>query len=129
MTASIINLIAFALCAFAFGLAVFVTRRLERENKELLKQLKARKESRHDLQFLARMANNLANSCMRYMNLCYNETKDGYVFKIANWKDRCAVIKTTVDENVSCIIKEFTDPDQDYNRLCAEELVEKLNEK
>ena len=125
----IINLIAFALSAFAFGLAVFAKCRLVRENKELLKRLKAHEESRHDQQFFAEMTNNLANTCMRYMNLCYNETKDGYVFKIADWKDRCAVIKTTVDENTSCIIKEFTDPDQDYNRLCAEELVEKLNEK
>ena len=119
MTASIINLIVFALSAFAMCLAVFVNRRLVRENKELLKQLK----------FFAEMTNNLANTCMRYVKLCYNETKDGYVFKIADWKDRCAVIKTTVDENTSCIIKEFTDLDQDYNRLCAEELVEKLNEK
>ena len=129
MIASTINLIAFALSAFAFGLAVFVNRRLVRENKELLKQLKAYEKSRHEQQFFAEMTNNLANTCMHYMNLCYNETKDGYVFKIADWKDRCAVIKTTADENTSCIIKEFTDPDQDYNRLCAEELVEKLNEK
>ena len=124
-----ITLIAFALSAFALCLAVFVNRRLVRENKELLKQLKAHEQSRHEQQFLAEMTNNLANTCMRYVNLCYNETKDGYVFKIADWKDRCAVIKTTVDETTSCIIKEFTDPDQDYNRLCAEELVEKLNEK
>ena len=128
MIASIINLIAFALSVFALCLAVFVNRRLVRGNKELLKQLKAHEQSRHDQQFLAEMTNNLANSCMRYMDLCYNQTKDGYVFKIAEWKDRCAVIKTTADENTSCIIKEFTDPDQDYNRLCAAELVEKLNE-
>lgn len=129
MTASTITLIAFALSAFALWLAVFVNRRLVRENKELLKQLKAHEQSRHEQQLFAEMTSNLANTCMRYVNLCYNETKDGYVFKIADWKDRCAVIKTTVDENTSCIIKEFTDPDQDYNRLCAEELVEKLNEK
>lgn len=129
MTHLTINLIVFALCAFAFGLAVFVTRRLERENKELLKQLKAHEQSCHEQQCFAEMTNNLANSCMRYMDLCYNQTKGGYVFKIVDKKDRCAVIKTTVDENVSCIIKEFTDPDQDYNRLCAEELVEKLNER
>ena len=129
MIHSIINLIAFALSAFAFGLAVFVNRRLVREKKELLRKLKAHKESRRDQQFFAEMTNNLANSCMRYMDLCYNETKDGYVFKIADWKDRCAVIKTTADGTTSCIIKEFTGPDQDYNRLCAEELVEKLNEK
>ena len=125
----IINLIVFALSAFAVWLAVVAKRGLAKENKELLKQLKAHKQSRHDQQFFAEMTNNLANSCMRYMNLCYNETKDGYVFKIADWKDRCAVIKTTADGTTSCIIKEFTDPDQDYNRLCAEELVEKLNEK
>lgn len=124
-----INLIAFVLSAFAFVLAVFVNRRLVRENKELLKKLKAHEESRHDQQFFAEMTNNLANSCMRYVDLCYNLTKGGYVFKIVDMKDRCAVIKTSVDENRTCIIKEFTDSDQDYNRLCAEELVEKLNEK
>ena len=123
----ILNLIAFALSAFAFGLAVFVNRRLVRENKELLKQLKAHEQSRHEQQFLAEMTNSLANSCMRYVDLCYNLTKGGYVFKIVDRKDRCEVIKTTVDGNMPCIIKEFTDPDQDYNRLCAEELVEKLN--
>ena len=129
MIHSIINLIAFALSVFALCLAVFAKRGLVRENKELLKQLKAYEKSRHEQQFLAEMTNNLANTCMRYMNLCYNETKDGYVFKIVDRKDRCEVIKTTADGTTSCIIKEFTDPDQDYNRLCAEELVEKLNEK
>ena len=129
MTASIINLIAFALSIFALCLAVFAKRGLVKENKELLKQLKAHEKSRHDQQFFAEMTNNLANTCMRYMDLCYNLTKGGYVFKIVDRKDRCEVIKTTVDENTSCIIKEFTDPDQDFNRLCAEELVEKLNEK
>ena len=129
MIHSTINLIAFALSVFALCLAVFVNRKLVKQNKKLLKQLKAHEDARRDQQFFAEMTNNLANSCMRYMDLCYNQTKDGYVFKIAKWKDRCAVIKTTADENTSCIIKEFTDPDQDYNRLCAEELVEKLNEK
>ena len=125
----IINLIAFVLSAFALWLAVFVNRKLVKQNKKLLKQLKAHEQSRHEQQRFAEMTKNLANTCIRYMKLCYNETKDGYVFKIADWTDRCAVIKTTVDENTSCIIKEFNDLDQDYNRLCAEELVEKLNEK
>lgn len=125
----IINLIAFAVSAIALILAVVVNRRLVRENKELLKKLKAHEESRHEQQLFAEMTSNLANTCMRYVNLCYNETKDGYVFKIVDRKDRCAVIKTSVDENTSCIIKEFNDPDQDFNRREAEELVEKLNEK
>lgn len=129
MTHLTINLIAFALSAFALWLAVVAKRGLARQNKRLLKQLKAHEQSCHEQQCFAEMTNNLANSCMRYMDLCYNQTKGGYVFKIVDRKDRCAVIKTTVDENVSCIIKEFTDPDQDYNRLCAEELVEKLNER
>ena len=129
MTASTISLIAFVLSAFAFVLAVFVNRRLVKQNKKLLKQLKAHEQSRHEQQFFAEMTNDLAYSCMRYVDLCYNLTKDGYVFKIVDRKDRCEVIKTTVDENTPCIIKEFTGPDQDYNRLCAEELVEKLNEK
>lgn len=124
-----INLIAFALSAFALWLAVVVNRRLIKQNKELLKQLKAHEEYLHKQQFFVKMTNNLANSCMSYIDLCCNETKDGYVFKIADWKDRCAVIKTTVDETASCIIKEFNDPDQDFNRREAEELVEKLNEK
>lgn len=124
-----INLIAFALSAVALWLAVFVNRKLVKHNKKLLKKLKAHEQSLHEQQFFAEMTNKLANTCMRYVNLCYNETKDGYVFKIADWKDRCAVIKTTADETTSCIIKEFNDPDQDYNRLCAEELVEKLYEK
>ena len=123
-----INLIAFALSVFALCLAVFAKHGLVRENKELLKELKAYEKSRHEQQFLAEMTNSLANSCMRYVDLCYNLTKGGYVFKIVDRKDRCEVIKTTVDGNTPCIIKEFTDPDQDYNRLCAEELVEKLNE-
>lgn len=128
MINSTINLIAFALSAFALCLAVFVNRRLVKQNKELLKQLKAHEQSRHDQQLIAEMTNKLANTCMRYVNLCYNETKDGYVFKIADWKDGCAVIKTTADGTTSCIIKEFNDSDQDYNRREAEELVEKLNE-
>lgn len=129
MTAIIINAISFALSAFALWLAVFVNRRLVKQNKELLKQLKAHEQSRHKQQLFAEITNNLANTCMRYVNLCYNETKDGYVFKIADWKDRCAVIKTTADGTTSCIIKEFNDSDQDYNRREAEELVEKLYEK
>ena len=125
----IINLIAFALSAFAMCLAVVAKRGFARQNKRLLKQIKAHEQSRHEQQFLAEMTNNLANTCMRYMNLCYNLTKGGYVFKIVDRKDRCEVIKTTADGTTSCIIKEFNDSDQDYNRLCAEELVEKLNEK
>lgn len=124
-----INLIAFALSAFALWLAVVAKRGLARQNKRLLKQLKAHEQSRHEQQCFAEMTNNLANLCMRYVDLCYNLTKGGYVFKIVDRKDRCEVIKTTADETTVCIIKEFNDLDQDYNRLCAEELVEKLNEK
>ena len=93
----IINLIAFALSAFALWLAVVAKRGLARQNKRLLKQLKAHEQSRHDQQFFAEMTNNIANTCMRYMNLCYNETKDGYVFKIADCKDRCAVLTYSRD--------------------------------
>ena len=93
----IINLIVFALSAFALWLAVFVNRRLVKQNKKLLRQLKAHEQSRHDQQFFAEMTNNIANTCMRYMNLCYNETKDGYVFKIADCKDRCAVLTYSRD--------------------------------
>lgn len=111
MAPLIINLIAFALSAFALCLAVVAKRGLARQNKRLLKQLKVHEQSHHEQQFLAEMTNNLANSCMRYVDLCYNLTKGGYVFKIVDRKDRCEVIKTTVDETTSCIIKEFNDPD------------------
>ena len=93
----IINLIAFALSAFALWLAVFVNRKLVKQNKKLLKQLKAHEDTRRDQQFFAEMTTNLANTCMRYMNLCYNETKDGYVFKIVDSKDRCAVLTYSRD--------------------------------
>lgn len=99
-----INLIAFVLSAFAFVLSVFVNRRLVRENKELLSSLKRYVEADHS-------------------------TKAEY--SINEWSTTLSVIRTiTVDGYIhQTVIKCFTGPDQDYNRLCAEELVEKLNEK
>lgn len=99
-----ISLIAFALSAVALWLAVAVNRRLVRQNKELLASLKRYVEADHSL-------------------------KAKYI--INEWSTPLSVIRTiTVDGYIhQTVIKCFTDPDQDYNRLCAEELVEKLNEK
>lgn len=120
----IINLIAFALSAFALWLAVFVNRKLVKQNKELLGTLK---ESESNFMYAR-------NRIMSYQALCNLIPDPDYVrrygteyFKIDKSDRWVSVVK--VYENRRCIVKIFDDPDQDYNRLCAEELVEKLNEK
>lgn len=112
-----INLIAFALSAFAFVLAVFVNRRLVKQNKELtdynnfltmkIDQQCAEFDILHEIEPL------------QYQIRYISETNVGVV---AIWKKDNYIMRVV-------LIKLFTDPDQDYNRLCAEELVEKLNEK
>lgn len=99
-----LNLIAFALSAVALWLAVVVNRRLVKQNKESLASLKRYVEADHS-------------------------TKAEY--SINEWSKPLSVIRTiTVDGYIhQTVIKCFADPDQDYNRLCAEELVEILNEK
>lgn len=99
-----INLIAFAISAFALWLAVAVNRRLARQNKELLASLKRYVEADHSLK-----AKYIINDWSRPLSVIRMITVDGYIHQT--------------------VIKCFNDPDQDYNRLCAEELVEKLNEK
>lgn len=100
----IINLIAFAISAFALWLAVVVNRRLVKQNKELLASLKRYVEADHSI---------------------------NAEYSINEWGTPLSVIRTiTVGGYIhQTVIKCFNDPDQDYNRLCAEELVEILNEK
>lgn len=124
MTLIIGNLIAFALSAFALCLAVVVNRRLVKQNKELKGRLK---ESESNFMYVR-------NIMMSYQSLCNLIPDPDYVrrygteyFKIDKSDRWVSVVK--VYENRRCIVKTFDDPDQDYNRLCAEELVEKLNEK
>ena len=124
MTHLIIYLIAFALSAFALLLAVVAKRGLVKQNKELLKQLK---ESESNFMYVR-------NRIRSYQALCNLIPDPDYVrrygteyFKIDKSDRWVSVVK--VYENRRCIVKTFNDPDQDYNRLCAEELVEKLNEK
>ena len=117
MAASTINLIAFALSAFALCLAVFVNRRLVKQNKELTEQLRIELLDNDVLRDFYNKRNELCTSTdatkCRFETIA---TQYGFVV--------CKFIGKEY-----CIIKTFTDPDQDHNRLCAEELVEKLNEK
>lgn len=113
----IINLIAFALSALAFVIAVFASRSLVRENKELTKQLR-----------IALLDNDvLRDSYNKRNELCTGIDATKCRFETIATQYGFAVCKF-IDKEY-CIIKTFTDPDQDFNRLCAEELVDKLNEK
>lgn len=124
-----INLIAFALSAFALCLAFFVNRRLVRENKELLGRLNLLQEELKTVQIAKDRYYKSRDEALRFKSLCLDFTTTSYKFYCVNTEDGCMVIKARENEKIFCIIKEFTDSDQDYNRLCAEELVEKLNEK
>lgn len=117
MTLIIVNAIAFALSAFAFGLAVFAKRRLVREDKELTEQLRIALLDNAVLRELYNKRNELCTS-IDATKCRYETIATQYGFVVCKFMDK-----------EYCIIKTFTDSDQDYNRLCAEELVEKLNEK
>ena len=112
----IITLIAFALSAFAMCLAVFVNRKLVKQNKELTEQLRIELLDNDVLRDFYNKRNELCTSTdatkCRYETIA---TQYGFVV--------CKFIGKEY-----CIIKTFTDPDQDFNRREAEELVEKLNE-
>ncbi len=117
MTAIIINAIAFALSAFALCLAVVAKRGLARENKELTEQLRIALLDNAVLRDFYNKRNELCTSTDA--TKCRYETiATQYGFVVCKFIDK-----------EYCIIKTFTDPDQNYNRLRAEELVEKLNEK
>lgn len=104
MTHLTIDLIAFALSAVALWLAVAKNRRLVKQNEWQLASLK------------------------RYVKAAHS-TKAEY--SINEWSAPLSVIRTITEDGYihQTVIKCFTDPDEDFNRLCAEELVEKLNEK
>ena len=112
-----INLIVFALSAFALCLAVVAKRGLVKQNKELTEQLRIALLDNAVLRDFYNKRNELCTSTDA--TKCRYETiATQYGFVVCKFMDK-----------ECCIIKTFTDPDQDYNRLCAEELVEKLNEK
>lgn len=100
-----INIIAFALSAFALWLAVVENRRLVKQNKELLKKVERYIEAGNDTNATYTVSTTVDGR----IGVCRNSIVGGYWHRT--------------------VIKLFSDPDQDYNRLCAEELVEKLNEK
>lgn len=112
-----INLIAFALSAFALWLAVVVNRRLIKRNKVLTEQLRITLLDNDALRDSYNKRNELCTSINA--TKCRFETiATQYGFVVCKFRDK-----------EYCIIKTFTDPDQDFNRREAEELVEKLNEK
>lgn len=104
MTHLTIDLIAFAVSAFALILAVVVNRRH-------IKQIKVLKEK------IDRYIK--ADNCTT-PSYFVNKTTDGRI-----GVERSCLIDGYIH---STVIKLFTDSDQDFNRREAEELVEKLNE-
>lgn len=124
MTPLTINLIAFALSVFALILAVVVNRRLIKQNKELKKQLS---DCIDDKDSFCREAQSYYKQLDRLCLLC--DSANGCSYKIEADEDTEAVAVYKVMCGEECLIKLFTEPDQDFNRLCAEELVEHLNEK
>lgn len=113
----IINLIVFALSAFAMWFVFFVNRRLVKQNKELTEQLRIALLDNDVLRDFYNKRNELCTS-IDATKCRYETIATQYGFVVCKFIDK-----------EYCIIKTFTDPDQNYNRLCAEELVEKLNEK
>ena len=99
----ILNLIAFAVSAFALILAVVVNRRH-------IKQIKVLKEK------IDRYIK--ADNCTT-PSYFVNKTTDGRI-----GVERSCLIDGYIH---STVIKLFTDPDQDYSRRCAEELLDMLN--
>lgn len=121
----IVNAISFALSAFALFLAaVFVNRRLVKQNKELLGRLK---ESESNFMYARNTIRSYQSLCNLIPDPDYVRRYDTEYFKIDKSDRWVSVVK--VYGNRRCIVKIFTDSDQDFNRREAEELVEKLNEK
>ncbi len=113
----IINLIAFALSAFALWLAVFVNRRLVKRNKELIRQIE---------HYYSLLESNKRTTQI-LLNLCTETHPDNIKYTIEESKYGYVNVCKSVG-SVSSTIKCFTDPDQEFNKREAEELVEKLNE-
>lgn len=119
-----ISLIAFALSAFALILAVVVNRRLVKKNKELTRQLSDCIDGKDSF---CREAQAYYKQLDRLRFMCDTTYGCSYIIKTYEDSETVAVCKVKCGEE--CIIKLFVDPDQDFNRREAEELVEKLNEK
>lgn len=111
----IISLTGLALSIIAYLLA-------SRQNKKLAKELRKEKDYSyalwHDHLEVLKERRELVTLC------CFT-AKDSFTIK--NTAHGVTVCKRL--GNVECVIKEFADPDQDFNRQQAEELIEKLNEK
>lgn len=114
-----INLIAFALSAIALWLAVVVNRRLIKRNKEQQEQI----------EHLDSLLASNKRTTQRLLNLCA-ETQPNFIKYTVEENSKYGYINVCKEVGeLSSVIKCFADPDQDYNRREAEELVEKLNEK
>lgn len=118
MTHLTIDLIAFAVSAFALILAVVVNRRLIKRNKELIKQI----EHRDSL-----LASNKRTTQI-LLNLCTETHPDSIEYTIEECKYGYVNVCKRVG-GVSGVIKCFADSDEDFNQREAEELLEILNSK
>ena len=105
MTHLTIDLIAFAVSAFALILAVVVNRRAIKQIKELKEKI-GRYIKADNCTTPSYFVNKTTDGCIGVERSCLI---DGYIH--------------------STVIKLFTDSDQDFNQRCAEELLEILNSK
>lgn len=105
------------------GLALSIAYLLaSRREKKLAKELKKEKDYSNALW---RDHLEVLKERRELVTLCCFSAKDSFIIKSTS--HGIAVFKKIADKD--CVIKEFTDPDQDFNRRQAEELIEKLNEK
>lgn len=113
-----ISLIALALSIVTWALARRLIRKMADRNKELKEQVKKLSEAlmRKD-EILADVISSAAE--------CTPER----ITYVAKDSFSTAVVVLKKAGGKECVVKLFTDDDYEYNRMCAEELVEKLNER
>lgn len=109
----ILSIASIALSAFAWWINTRENKKLKEENRVLEKSLRKLNQKLLD-EYKAESDLDLP---IEYMKLPL-EKGGVIVYRKATLEGR---------EHYTAI-KDFTDPDEDYNRLCAEELIEKLNE-
>lgn len=113
-----ISLIALALSIVTWALARRLIRKMADRNKELKEQVKKLSE-----------ALMLKNEILADVISSATECTPERITYVAKDSFSTAVVVLKKAGGKECVIKLFTDDDYEYNRMCAEELVEKLNER
>lgn len=122
MIALALSIAVLALAAYAWWLSKRKVKELTNKVEELTKRLAILKESElqweHNCVDLnKRLAELMSPHDYKHMPT-YSNNGEVRVYKVVTFQER----------NYRIIIKAFTDADANYNRLRAEELLEKLNE-